>query len=633
MLIDKSFCITSKDIINNYNDKSVYIWGTGDDAEHLYTIISDKVEIEGFIDSYRYGYYFHNKLVLDGKEINSFLKDDCLVVIASYKKGIEILSGIEGKDLVVGNNFFLYDDAFIFHENQDIKEYISFNKKVWEQKKVKNPKTIILAPFFNIHDGMSIIYAFFANRMAEKYNGRIIGYIERGLQERNLSDVMRNVYSSINYSEIMSGVLTELQKKRASVLAEELWKGINTWSDWKRIEVYGIEFGTTIIRYMNRFENPSINPSNIRNKAILEKSLQFVVYWYDYFEDNDIKVVFLKDGATWEGFIREIAIYKNIPTYALQGVSYYRRMVHDFYHETWYPYYKGFWKELSAEEQRDGIDWAKRSLNDRLRGSVKEIPYLDGKTAFLNEFKTDKLLRESDNLKVLVCPHIFGEDEYACGEQIFDNNYISWLVHIGELSEMIKDYDWYLKPHPYSGVRDYMIINQLVKKYPRITVLPLDASPWQLKEEGVDVVLTVYGSVGEEYPAMGVPVINAGKNAHMMYSFNYTPSEKEEFDRILRTFNKEEYKIDIEELYSFYALNYYYYDWDKCFFSYRFFGNDTLYSDRFILQQKGKDFGPWIYKEYMLNWSEEKQIELYEDIDEMIKEMDEWDESRFYRRR
>jgi hypothetical protein len=75
-------------------------------------------------------------------------------------------------------------------------------------------------------------------------------------------------------------------------------------------------------------------------------------------------------------------------------------------------------------------------------------------------------------------------------------------------------------------------------------------------------VLTVYGTVGIEYPYFGVPVMNAGaNNPHIAYNFNIHPKNLKEFDKVLFNIPKiKNLKKAKNEILQYYFMNYLYPD-------------------------------------------------------------------------
>ena len=83
------------------------------------------------------------------------------------------------------------------------------------------------------------------------------------------------------------------------------------------------------------------------------------------------------------------------------------------------------------------------------------------------------------------------------------------------------DYDWYIKTHPDYLPGTMKIIEDFIKKYPKLNLLPSSSSHHQIIKEGISAVLTVYGTIGCEYPLLNKLVVNASmNNPHIAYDFN-----------------------------------------------------------------------------------------------------------------
>ena len=217
------------------------------------------------------------------------------------------------------------------------------------------------------------------------------------------------------------------------------------------------------------------------------------------------------------------------------------------------------------------------------------------------------------------------------GEQIFDDCYFSWLCHLGELSEKTPRYDWYLKVHPCATRRDYIIYDMIIRRYPKIKYIKTAVSPFQLKEEGVKFALTVCGTIGQEYPAIGIPVINAGLNPYSCFSFTHNPNSKKEFDDMIMNLDKLEEPDSIDGLYKFYALNYLYYNWKVVDFK-NFFKDEALAKAYNELELDGKEIGTWRYLKYMDSWDEKEHQNLIKNLPKMFDILDNWKPDKLYRK-
>lgn len=177
-----------------------------------------------------------------------------------------------------------------------------------------------------------------------------------------------------------------------------------------------------------------------------------------------------------------------------------------------------------------------------------------------------------------------------------------------------------------------MILENYVKRYPNIKMLPLHISPLQLKKEGAAYALTVCGTIGHEYPAIGIQVINAGINPHSAYDFTWNPKTKKEYDDLIMNLDKLIPKDNMEELYQFYSMHYLFYDHEYIPYRKLFFENQFLPMFKEELEVYGKELGTWKYEEYMKEWTTQKHEQLYGSMERLFQKMDDWKEHIFYKR-
>lgn len=613
----------------NYNSilggKKICVFGAYKEAISMCEDLNNDNDIVFFIDNYKNGSIFRGKCVISLDEYNDN-HYNFPIIIASRRSSKVISNQLVNHGLRAGEDFWVWDGNFLFHENSYITEFINQNKKIWQGYKVEYSSGI-LTPMSFSHDVSIIIRtSYFANYMSEKYKARIIGYGFAGCNCREISDTVKKVYNSFNVENFIDVELDNVQQEKVNNIVDDIWPTLNSWTDWKRINIYGIHFGTTMIRHFFREKIPV---SNMRDEVYLQflyEAVSIIVFWFDYILCNDIKIVLMIDGTHSDGYLRDIAIYNNIPAYSIGGNSY--RLTYDFAECTMFQHFDLMWKQLSQSEQNYGIEWAKKRLAERLLGSTQDVNETDKKHfAFTNCVSDIRVLKDTNKLKVLICPHSFEEDSYWYGPHLFDDNYYSWLRHLGELSNKT-DYEWYLKPHPSAIGRDPIIIDNILSEYPNIIEIKGNVSPIQLSQEGIKFAFTESGTIGHEYPALGIQVINAGYNPHSKFDFCWNPSTIEEFDNLVYNIPKLIPKDDMEGLLRFYALRYLYYDWDYTMNNNVFFEND-------LLKAPDKDY-PQKYKKYELyvrEFTYEKHDNILKTMPEIVRRMDEWKPYTLYKRR
>ena len=568
--VDELWCI------NNLKNKKIYIFGAGVDGELVCKKLKEKINIVAFIDNKKQGTIFCDKEVIDLGDYKNIKMEDSVILVALYRYATEVIQQLLAERFVAGEEFVVWDDIHILQPDDICNRYVDFMKKLWQEKKIESDNEILLA-FDNRHDTDTVVYSYCTNYLAEKYNASIKGFCRHGADSNNASGVLLDIYKAFNMDELIKTELTEEQQNEAKQVFKELWNKLYTWEDWKNISIYGVDLGTVFITVYLRMEIPSFNLRDEDVKRFIKRSVDTVVFWYHYITEHKVKAVVLADGVCWEGYIREIALAQGIPVYVAQYTM--QRAYHNFHdRRSSYKYYRTMWEQLTKEEQEYGIEWAKEHVEARIGGKVED---LDAYTAMNYTFAQDKsenrFIEKREGINVLICPHIFEENSYLCGEHIFDNSYFAWLCHLGDLSERTPQYNWYMKMHPAARRRDPIIINKVLEKYPKIKLLPANISPKQLKAEGIQYALTVCGTLGHEYPAIGIEVINAGENPHSTFDFTWNPKTKEEYDNLILNLENLRPKNNLEELYKFYCIHYLYYDkeyipWREVFFDNPYLG-------------------------------------------------------------
>ena len=621
--MDSSYYVDAETIGKRLKHKNIYVFGTGVEAESLIKRAGSSVNIIAYIDNLRCGKdkFFYEKRIYSVNDYLDIVDDSKVIVIATYRFGIEIEEQLIKAGLVKGDDFCFWDDANLFAQDSTTTRYIQFLSQIWVKENVSNSTAKIIVPFDNKHDTQPIVFAYFANYLAKKYNASITAYLRFGMEQKGASPVIKKIYETLNINEFIDYRLTGEQSERVEKICKSLWEELYTWEDWNRVTIYGIHFGTTFIRDYNRFFVPQFDLRNEYTYKFLKRAVSMVVFWYDYFSNNDVKTVILGDGVSSDGYIRDIAISKEIPCYTFCYMM--ERLSIDYHVGRPYQYFDKYWDQLTTGEQRRGIEWSKEHLKKRLQGNLDEVFNISRKNfTFALEKKTERILEENDKLKVVIFPHIFEEDSYLCGEHIFDNSYFEWLCHLGELSEMTPDYDWYIKEHPDGRRRDFIIWDMITNKYPKIKRIPAAVSPYQLHDEGVKYALTVSGTIGQEYPAIGIQVINAGRNPYDCYDFTWNPGNKEEYDEIILNLQNLKPKKDIEGLYRFYCLRYLYYEWPEDMFIDFFSDFPCFQISRLVAESMDKELGTWLYEEFMKEWTVEKHRNILDGIEAVLQKLD-----------
>ena len=643
------FCLYPNDIVERFADKEIIVYST--DAAFCDSFIEtfkDKLKIK-YVANLRYSIKFarfdcSSELILDeGKTpIKNFdqlveARKDEPIFLVSRIWWLELIEALEKRGLVRGKDVFIHETGYPM--TPIIKKFIEHNLNIWKNEKVES-KNKVLIPFNIVRwwfdAGITVSFAYIGNYLAQRHNAEIYCYPRRmRVNERHLMGkfrTVRDIYSSFNVRGFFNhAILNRQQREKAKAIFDQLWSSVNDWKDLRSFELNGINFGTDIIRHYCRNWPPFVN---MKSSPGIDKfvfvNIKHLVYWLDYFEQHgDIKAVCLYDGVCREGFLRDIAVAKGIPAYAIVYGNLASKLDMGYPNHNEFGYYKTFFEQLSLKEQEIGLEWAKRSLEARLEGNTKDITYMS-KSIYSVEIG-DRVLEQNDKLKVIIVPHTLSDDVH-CGWSVF-GSMIEWMIHLGELSNRF-DYDWYLKIHPNAGEQDVSCFSEFVKHYPKIKLIKAWTSPKQLKAEGVKFAFTIYGTVGHEYPALGMQVINAGNNPHVAFDFCYNPKTPEEFDDIVsRLPELADRDVDLQEIYKFYCIQYLYYKHPSRSPAAVFFRRPELF--RFMTGKRGAtEVPPKIvkrHKYYLDDWTPDFHEITKRKVEELFRDMDSRQDDIFYK--
>ena len=126
--------------------------------------------------------------------------------------------------------------------------------------------------------------------------------------------------------------------------------------------------------------------------------------------------------------------------------------------------------------------------------------------------------------------HIHGKDN--C---FYD--YYEWIDYLGKISNKIKN-NWLVKLHPSEFDNNFNQMQYFLKKYPNLKLLPKETKNTNLINK-IDIVLTVYGTVGREFPLFNIPVINASTcGPHSGYNFNFHFKDIKEYNKAVTNLKK-----------------------------------------------------------------------------------------------
>jgi hypothetical protein len=503
------------------------------------------------------------------------------------------------------------------------RSFIKHNTNVWRNFLPKQDSGEILLESNSMSSSI-IAYSYLANLLANMHQSRIVAYlaVRRNLENRISNWNVNKIYRSFNVRDYVYRHLSPSQLKDAEERLRKILPGLQSKKDVEDLQVEGVWIGDLLYdSHCMKYRAPTISLEDPRFQDSLRAALGSYVFWRDYLNMHSVRSVIVSHTVyVQSGVLTRLAIQKEIPVYQINATHLYCMTEKNSWAYTEFFYYPEQFRELPEEERRRGLQSARERLQKRFSGEVGVDMHYSKKSAY-GRIRNVQVLKESPRIKILVATHCFFDSPHPYGVNLFPDFY-EWLHFLGEISTLT-DYDWYIKTHPDFLPGNIPIIQEFIKKYPKFNLIPSETSHLQLKEEGINFGLTVYGTIGFEYAALGIPVINASLcNPHIRYHFNIHPRTIDEYRTILLNLSDQKLDFDIEEVYEYYFMA---------------FINNTknwLFPDYdgFISRIGGylNQFGSVSYKEFVDNFNEQRHRHMLSLLERFVKS-GEYDFRRIFR--
>jgi hypothetical protein len=418
------------------------------------------------------------------------------------------------------------------------------------------------------------------------------------------------IYKSFGISELLVPTLDGTESSEAEAIYRKIRPTLKTKQDVENLSIDGVEIGDLVYdSYLAHYRTTTLDVESDKFNQYLKYSIRNYVFWSRYFDENNVVAINVSHCVYLNALPLRIALIREIASYQVNATHVYRLSKENRFAYSDYHYFPEQFKKLPIATREDGLRKAKERIEIRLSGEVGvDMPY-STKSAYGN-FKPLRLIKESDRLKVLIAPHCFFDSPHPYGHNLFPDCY-EWLHFITSIAEKT-NYDWYVKTHPDFIPETKLLIEEFFRNYPKFTMLPSDSSHRQIVSEGIDVALTIYGTIGFEYASMGVRVVNASmNNPHIAYGFNIHPNNIEEFEDILLSLPDRKIDIKQSEVQEYYFMRNIYNN------------NNWLFKDyaKMIAALGGYrlQFTPAVYDYWLKEWDPDLDTRVLNNLEVFIK--------------
>ena len=504
------------------------------------------------------------------------------------------------------------------------KRYKKFNKKFFKRNK-KNCEILVE---FNSFQSSHIFLSTISSVLSEKFDGKIVGYYNFCLSSTDLeSSVYQKlkwylgkffgynffgIYKSFGVSKFVKPFVNKNIDLKSNTLFNSLISRIRNKNDILNLKIDDIEFGDLLYDgYLKRYYKYTLDINSEHFHKYLKNFIKLYLFWDNYFNKNNVKSIVGVHTCYAYGLILRIALNKNIKVFTAECGKIFqlnkKRQISNMEIKDL--------KEKVNSLRKDQLeilkDRAKLSIKNRFEGKIssKIDELVTTKSANHNNYSIkNKVLKQNKKIKVLIATHNIGDAHNAFGKTFFEDFY-EWLIFLGSISEKT-NYDWYIKDHPYysdlkyatSLQRTYELSKKIEKKFKSIKRLDPNLSHHQLRDEGINFVLTIYGTIAWEYAYFNIPVLTATNSCPTMnFNFNYHSSNKKNYEENIMNLNKIKMQINRDEIINFYISKYLIFNHDNLMKNFSKFLEDPT--------KNFDSYDSWDFYEYIYKNTTKKDIE------------------------
>ena len=469
---------------------------------------------------------------------------------------------------IIKKKFNLFNQKYKLDANS--LKFIKHNSKIINFDNNKKKPQIALFEFTN-YKSLIVAYSYFAQVFEKNYNCEMFTYdlFNKNLFIKFINKILKPVrvkeHQSFGVEKNINPSIKSLFNKRAIYIYENNIKRLKEKKYLATLKVDNILIGDLLYdSYLKHYQLPTLNINEINFKKYTIKFIENFLFWKNYIQNNDVRFIICHHTVYESAIPIRIGVKKkNCKCFQVTSESVFqlnKKNIFSYKQFEVFNYKKKF-KTKSKKEQILLRQVSKKRINLRFKGVVGVDMGYSTKSSYGSKIYKKEIIKKSDKIKILIAPHDFLDNPHFYNGNIFADFY-EWMNFLGKFSNNNK-YDWYVKCHPDYRIKSLKILKSFLIKYPQIKFIPPATSHHQIIKEGIDFVFTMYGTIGWEYPFLGIQCVNASYfNPRYKYNFNINPRNFKEYDFIINNLKKFMKKINPSqknEILEFYYMNYIYY--------------------------------------------------------------------------
>jgi hypothetical protein len=457
-----------------------------------------------------------------------------------------------------------------FGIHPSIRRYIKFSRETWLANFSCQPNSVVLVGLYSVPCSVHS-YGYVLNYLARKTNSRIEWFSFTKRREYLLEKIFTAL--GCHPGLYMSEKTADLAAARS--FSAELFDGLKSKWDVVNLSLEGVIIGDLIYdTYLRVSYKPTVDIKDKLLQEIIRQAILIFRAIRSYLASRRVVAVIADHTYyIYSGIMVRLACLAGIPVHqVVYGLNFYTVPVSPDPAGSqvalrWpFPDFRILFNKLSTAEQAAAREKGLTSLESRLAG-IPNISVLALGTAYCAP-SVERILKDSGRPRILILLNDFFDAVHLFRGMLFPDFY-EWVHYLIERASQTP-FDWYVKPHPNilfwehrgepaQAAANRGVVAELRSRFPAIHFLDPTVSNRQIISEGINAMFTVHGTAGHEFAYYGVPVVNAGDNQHIAYSFNLHPQNLADYDRYIANAGELQVECRKEDIAEFVYMNFFYF--------------------------------------------------------------------------
>jgi|TARA_B100001964_G_scaffold80406_1_gene90732 hypothetical protein len=482
-----------------------------------------------------------------------------LFILYIYKKKIYLL--IKRQHFLI-NAFIDKVKEKLFHKKNSFQNYLEANKIKWSKinNSNSNSSNKILVSNFVGHSAFTMTECLIGKYLSIFSTSDIVGLLSKRDQTG------KKIFKSFNIKKFYIYEETNLLKKiKLLTKSINILKSINSIEQFINLEIDKIHFGKIVYDHYIRYTGiPSENKIKLKFYFFLADALFINELCKNIFKIEKISILVASEiQFIPAAVIFQNALKHNAAVYARDGgpTTFSIRKFADSseIYTNFCKYPKSLIDLVSKNKYNLAVEKGDEIIRKRFSNQPLDNDIRDAEIAFSKTSKTytKKQLCDLfnwDYSKPIAC--IFAanllDGNYLNGDKLFQDNLTWFRATLNEIKNTT-NINWIIKEHPtYISAGQKAKISSVDEYYricgneKHICLLPKEISGSSLKNL-ISLAVTSLGSVGIEYPSLGIPCLRAADSHYGDFDFSINPKTQEEYFSYLCEINKIP-KLSVEQI-------------------------------------------------------------------------------------